>query len=122
MAEDWIKLDQAELEKPRFETFRGVSVELHISPYNLPGAVRFYTSKDRQNFNIEFRYLGGEEQTTEVKYSDSVTIHLGEKSERLYRIEIKMAEWNVLEGGLKLQLIGDAITSLAQHHSRASLK
>jgi hypothetical protein len=89
MMGEWQKLNRAELNTPTRETFRGVSVELALSPFDIPEAVRSGWTAEKKIFSFEFKYLGGDESTREIRNSKTpVTLHVGNTSNRLYRVDI----------------------------------
>lgn len=90
---DWIKLDPrtaAESFEPQRRSLDGIQIELAVSPYDVPDAVRGYINKDENNFVIEFRYLDDEAWKV-TQLDSSIALRLGTHTERLYGLEIDLA-------------------------------
>jgi hypothetical protein len=68
----------------------GVQVELSLSPYDLPEAVRGSFDDSLQKFIIEFKYVQGEEWTRRPA-GDYAILRVGRNSNRLYGLEIDLA-------------------------------
>lgn len=117
MATGWIKLDSARLNQPQTETFRGAQVEVRMSPYELPEAVRAYTNPDRTCFTIEFRYLGTDEPVRETPVG-AVTPYTGRESGRLLRLDIDLSRLPGGAHGLTLKMVHQAIDSLGKGPDR----
>jgi len=84
---EWIQVNQKELNVPRTETRNGVEVQVFVSPYDIPEAVRGAYDKRVNRFAIEFKYLADEEPTVEQIDGD-MRLFVGKTSNRLHRIEI----------------------------------
>ena len=84
---NWVTLDQTELNLPHQETVKGVTVEVMLSPYDIPSHVRGDYDSEIDKFVIEFKYLGAE-PTKYVRQSDSLSLRVGKNSGRVYAIEI----------------------------------
>jgi hypothetical protein len=90
MQAEWIKLDPDRLDKPMRVRLRDTEVEVRVSPYDLPEAIRGYWSLNHRRFTIEFRYLAGEEPLAMLSEIDFLTPYVGRHSKRLYRLDIDM--------------------------------
>lgn len=90
--ENWIKL--RELEAPHeltgnAEGDQGINVQVTLSPYDIPVAVRTSEEPGKRLFVIEFKYISGNDEPRETKVEDaSVRILTGKKSGRLFRLEV----------------------------------
>ncbi len=83
---DWIQVEIGDEEKVRKATIRGAEVDLFVSPYDVPDAVRGSYSSDEKIFSLEFRYVG-DESIKEVA-GEHVTYHIGSFSSRLYGLDL----------------------------------
>src|SRR5258707_13421143 len=89
---DWIQVEIGDEEKVRKATIRGAEVDLFVSPYDVPDAVRGSYSSDEKIFSLEFRYVG-DESIKEVA-GEHVTYHISSVSSRLYCLELGLkAPW-----------------------------
>jgi len=120
MEHEWIKIDKDIIDKPREVEFRGLQIQVTVSPYDLPEAVRSYTSDDGQLFVIEFKYIGEEE--TVRKGGGSIHIHTGRNSQRLYKIEIGVNSLVGAERGVRLQMVESAIQTLGNDPAHRARK
>lgn len=82
----WIRLSARKYADEVPEKTQGVEFNVHVSPYDLPDAVRGWFDRERKRFVIEFRYLT-DEHTQSRTADQHVTFHVGERSGRVYRIE-----------------------------------
>lgn len=117
MEGEWISLDQNVIDRPRRGRFQGMEIEVELSPYELPEAVRGYLTDDEKTFIIEFKYLAGAEATVPQSAIDSVVIHLGRTSKRLYKIEIGTDVWAGAAHGVRFRM-AQAIEALENDPSR----
>lgn len=88
---EWMKIDLSSFDTRRKTMIRGNPVELCVSPYDIPQAVRAIIDISEKYLTIEFKYLT-EENTIERKESDSITYILGVRSSRLYGIKFNIEE------------------------------
>jgi hypothetical protein len=120
---NWIDVDLDAYTKERKAKIRGVEVELLVSPYDIPVAVRGCFDKSKNRFIIEFKYLVPEKTKT-LTLDQFVTYRIGESSQRLYALEVDV-QWlrekaGELEAGLSKE-IDEALDKLAQK-PRSSLR
>lgn len=117
---EWILLDPKSLNtqvKPANKS--GVSVSVYLSPYDIPEAVRgYFDGDDSKCFVIEFKYMGGEEPMEAANNQQDITLMLGKKSGRLYRIILKPKEFPDGAVNLRLGLVEQAIGNLAKRPPR----
>lgn len=88
---EWLRVNPAEFSKPEQRKIHGMNVEVFVSPYDMPEAVRGILEADSKTFTIEFRYIGGDEPLEQV-IQDRVTTFVGKHSERIYKIVLPMAK------------------------------
>jgi hypothetical protein len=86
---DWLDLDLDTETSERSQEIRGVKVELLVSPYDIPEAIRGYFHKSKERFVIEFKYIGYEPTTPKVE-DRYTTLLVGKNSGRLYGIELDL--------------------------------
>lgn len=84
---DWIKTNTLDLAERRGKVSKPHSVHMMLSPYDVPNAVRTY--HDGDDTIIEFRYISIKENTkTHEANIPGVSLILGEKTDRIYKIII----------------------------------
>jgi hypothetical protein len=112
---DWLEIIPKEFSESEHVQIRGVSVEVFLSPFDMPEAVRGSYDKDAKKFLIEFRYIGGDEPLS----SDSLegaTISIGKHSKRIYKIELEQVDLtNEQKVGLRLIPKVDAVLESLEH-------
>jgi hypothetical protein len=102
---EWLKLDPAEFSKAEHKSLHGVDVEVYLSPYDIPEAVRGSYNKENRRFLIEFKYIGGDEPLeTETDNRSGAILKIGRHSKRIYQIEIDMDSTKEKMIGLRLIL------------------
>ena len=87
----WLKLDPQRLDKPNGRNVpkEGVHIEVHMSPYDIPDAVRGEYNKYTNRFVIEFRYIG-EEPWRAQTIAEHVVARIGKNSGRIYGLEVNV--------------------------------
>lgn len=101
---EWLELDPTKLNVGTQKEIRGVQVNVHLSPYDVPDGVRGYFDKKLNRFVIEFRYMGQEdpnESVDRIDHQRHVRAIVGRHSRRLYRIEIDTISLQVKAVGLQ---------------------
>lgn len=88
---EWLEINPTEFSKPEQVQIRGAKVDVFLSPYDMPEAVRGSYDKDAKKFLIEFRYIGGDEPL-ETDVLENATISIGKRSKRIYKIELGKIE------------------------------
>jgi hypothetical protein len=73
--------------RPERRDSQGVRVDLLVSPYDIPEALRGEYVREKGYFQIEFKYISSED-TYEKPEMENVTVRLGRNSGRLYAIEL----------------------------------
>jgi hypothetical protein len=115
---NWIKLDASRLSEFGEETrvVRGVATRVLPSPYDIPNAVRVRSDESSGRSLIEFRYLN-EEPSERVSAAPGIWFQVGQKTKRLYCIEIDVAaarsRGNVVTRIPLPKLIGLALDQIA---------
>jgi len=86
------------------QKIHGVTVEVALSPYDIPQAIRRWVDEKTKSTVFEFRYLT-EERSREQKPVEGVTLSIGENSGRIYRLEIdsKLAKGSPVSCALRIE-------------------
>jgi hypothetical protein len=98
----WIRVDPEKFTKLRHEKIRGVDVEVFVSPYDVPLAVGGEYNEKIDKFVIEFKYLSPEEEKIPLKDDPDFSLIVGEKSRRLYGIQIEVKKLDAERVGLRV--------------------
>jgi hypothetical protein len=118
---EWLEINPKEFSKPEQVQIRGIKVDVFLSPFDMPEAVRGSYNKNTKKFLIEFRYIGGDEPL-ETDLLENTTVSIGKRSKRIYKIELEQIELeNEKKVGLRLILpkVDAALESLAHVQSSA---
>lgn len=100
---NWIKLDQSRLMQGQDVVRDGVHVQVFVSPYDIPEAVRGERDKETGRFTIEFRYLSDDNSfLCESNDEKTVCLIVGKNSGRLCRIELDLNKLGVGRVGLSI--------------------
>jgi len=92
----------------------GVKVEVLVSPYDVPQAVRGYFCDGRKFFTIEFRYISSEKEMIEKSLEEHVTVKIGKNSQRLYAISLDMQ--SLQANSIKLRLeVAETLKNVLTH-------
>jgi len=116
---DWLQLDPTKLNRPRTRKVRGVQINVLLSPYDVPQAVRGNYDQSLQRFVIEFLYLGDEPWRRDLKDA-VITLRIGKNSERLLGIEVNVHCIQAEAVELRMhvaQAVTKAIEHLASQHA-----
>lgn len=101
---DWVKLNPSEFNKSEHKVIHGVDLEVFLSPYDIPEAIRGAFQKESGKFVIEFKYIGGSEPLDEKDENESILLQIGRHSKRLYQIQVAIDPDMHKTIGLKLFL------------------
>jgi hypothetical protein len=101
---EWIEVDPTTLVTEKKSTIRGVEVELIVSPYDVPEAVRGHYDESKKRFVIEFKYIG-DEGTKKHTHDKNLTYRVGESSGRLHALEIDVDALKADSVALNVKLI-----------------
>jgi hypothetical protein len=99
---EWLKLDPRKLNPARREQIRGVEVEVFLSPYDVPDAVRGDFDDEVRRFVIEFKYPTGGETLVSSDDDRHVRLFTGRHSGRVYRIEVDVEALEAKAVGLRV--------------------
>lgn len=113
----WISLDPAQFSEAQQMSIEGLNVEVFLSPYDMPEAVRGLREEHPDKFVIEFKYIGGEEEV-ETETQGDLAFKIGKHSKRLYSIEVADTAFGDKKSvGLSLMLpkLDTAIDKLAEN-------
>lgn len=88
---EWLKLDPAVFNTSKHESVGGADIEVFLSPYDVPEAVRAVNDSENNHFIVEFKYIGGDEPVETEAPDHQVTFKIGKHSKRLYAIYIDTA-------------------------------
>lgn len=109
---DWLTVNPAEFNKPEQKKIHGMNVEVFVSPYDMPEAVRGTYAQESKIFTIEFRYIGGDESLEPV-IQEGITAFVGKHSKRIYKIEFPIEN----QRAVGLRLIPEVLGRLQNHPS-----
>jgi hypothetical protein len=87
---DWIDIDLNKCRTERKAVIRGSEVELFVSPYDAPIALRGYLDIKTKRFVVEFKYIG-DEPAKDQPFGKYVTFRVGQFSGRLYGFSIELS-------------------------------
>jgi hypothetical protein len=87
---NWIRVDPRQLRhpQPRQETHRGINLTFHVSPYDIPEAVRGYYDSVRNVCVIQFRYLDAPVPARDPVRQGEVAFYLDKQGQRILSVEI----------------------------------
>ena len=111
---EWLQLDGKQLNPLQKREIRGVKIDVYLSPYDVPEAVRGFYDESVARFVIEFKYLG--EESTRLKRHKHLELRVGKNSGRLYRIDVDVESLKAEAVSLNMhipELVSEAIDSLA---------
>lgn len=114
----WIQVNANEVNIPRWEIRNGVEVQVVVSPYDVPVAVRGGYDEVAKAFAIDFKYPSEEEEHVPKTVSDHITCFIGAKSRRLQRILIDVDKFDSDRIMLQVQGLADKFPEINQHPSR----
>jgi hypothetical protein len=125
----WQKLESKvlnEIQRDQLESKKddGVTVELAVSPYDLPIAVRGAFDKPKRRFVIEFKYIDQEDWSLQ-RSDEFIDLRIGKNSGRLYGIEIDADSLKADEVVLRVearQHVNKALTELVSAPVKARRK
>lgn len=111
---EWLQLDGKRLNPLQEREIRGVKIDVYLSPYDVPEAVRGFYDESIPRFVIEFKYLG--EESTRLQRHKHLELRVGKNSGRLYRIDVDVQSLKAEAVSLNMhipELLSKAIDSLA---------
>jgi len=91
----WIPTEFSVQDLKRRINIRGNKIEVFVSPYDIPKAIRGYRDPDAGRIVIEMKYITEDEPTKTQKISDWISCAIGKASSRIYSISVvaKTAEF-----------------------------
>lgn len=105
---------------------KGITLEVALSPYDVPASVNGGYSNEKKKFVIDFNYLGGREKTHSRAVSEHIVLHEGEFSGRVHAIEVDVNELQVDKVQLVVkQRLTEAIKAFSpteEHTTREGLR
>jgi len=114
---EWIPLDfEIDFLKQKIN-LNGRSLDVGVSPYDIPQAFRLTIDQDRLRLTIEFKYISDEDETNVCYLPNDIVINLGKFSNRLHRVDFTVGK-DVSELPSRLIEIGRVIgeyASLVKH-------
>ncbi|HWQ35342.1 MAG TPA: hypothetical protein VNQ79_21025 [Blastocatellia bacterium] len=119
---EWLEvnLDTEKLKQSR--KIRDIVVELLVSPYDVPEAVRGFFDQETNRFAVEFKYMGGVDEPGKDHQQDRyLKFRIGENSGRLYRLEIDVNALKANSVELRMlveQEVSEALDQLIQRSGR----
>lgn len=114
----WNRVNPQEIAKKRKKMIRGVEVQLLVSPYDIPEAVRGFYNNELQRFVIEFRYIGDEGKEERHDYPhDNVSLVISKRSGRLLKVFLDLDAMNAEAVRLNVRA---AIEELVKERKRDS--
>src|SRR2546426_6163555 len=112
----WLALSPEKLASDNQQKLRGVQLNILVSPYDVPDAVRGYYDPSLGRFVVEFRYMTDEKWSQKTQ-DQFVTLRIGRESKRLLGIEIDLNGLSAQTLSLRLhvpQLVEQAIERLSK--------
>lgn len=110
---EWIPLDSSKLNTPQRMEVKGVSLDVLMSPFDIPTDVR--TSKINDgDLLIEFRYMDEEPKHRQIK-DEGITLIIGKHSERVFGLEIDKSKFETNGQTVTLRLIIPEASSAIDH-------
>ena len=106
---NWIPVSPTDVDAQKKTLEGGVQFELHVSPYDMPQAVRGHFDPATKHFVITFKYITLEEKTNVVQAGNGINLHIGVKSNRLQSIEVDVEAFKALTSGGAVQRIADQV-------------
>lgn len=120
-AKQWVRLDPAKLGKESGEGIQGVEIQVFLSPYDIPMAVRGDYDEQEKRFVIRFRYIVGEPSKSLKIDNKYIRLSVGKNSGRLQTIEVDVDALSATHVGLRMlvpRAVKDAIERLASEPER----
>jgi hypothetical protein len=102
MEKQWIPLSNAQF-PIEHRSLQGVKVDVLVSPYDVPEAVRGHFDHSKRCFTIEFKYIS-QEAIVERSQDPNVKLWVGRNSGRLYAIELDLAKFSGNSVQLRLEV------------------
>jgi hypothetical protein len=104
---EWVLVDTETVTKPAPREIHGVTVEVVLSPYEIPDAFRGYYDNERDRFIIEFRYPDPEDWRLQSD-NKNIGVRVGQHSGRIYGFEVNAKGLGADTVNLVLRALSDA--------------
>ncbi len=85
----WLPVQEREFDKSNSKTHDGITIQVSLSPYDIPEAVRGFREANTPWFVIEFRYISSEPTRTQ-ELDQNLALILGRHSGRLFAIRMNV--------------------------------
>lgn len=112
MEKQWINLSNEHF-PIEGTSLKGVKVDVLVSPYDVPEAVRGYLDNQQKCFVIEFKYISAE-PTIERSQDANVTLRVGRNSGRLYAIQLDVTKFDTNNVQLRLE-VAEVLRNVMTH-------
>lgn len=99
----WLKLDERSLNEPQVKSKSGVRLEISLSPFDIPEAVRGFKEAGSGWFCVQFRYPDSEDGVTRT-VSDTMTVEEGKESGRIQILRVNVEKLAVEKVELALKV------------------
>jgi hypothetical protein len=115
---NWIKIDHGSIKTRKRKNIKGLQIEVSVSPYDVPEAIRGYKKDKSNRCIIQLRYLNDDEPKKSVVHDQNLSYVVGKNSRRLYSLEFDvdsslLERWKPFEHKLKWAEMSKTIDSLA---------
>lgn len=102
---DWIALDQLAIARGSLESNseRGVRIDIAVSPFDVPEALRGSFDATINRFVIEFKYMQ-DDPWIRQEGDEHLALRVGRHSGRLYGIEVDLAALDAAHLALRLKV------------------
>jgi hypothetical protein len=115
----WMRVDQNQINQPlenRDPAASGVSLQVFVSPYDIPEAIHGGYDKGISRFVISFKYAGVEEESiSKTTGNEHIDFFVGKDSNRLYRIAVDV---DAMQATTVEVAVSSAIDRLAESPTR----
>lgn len=103
----WVTVPQSIAQNipPSIQKVRGMSIQVHVSPFDIPQAIRGRYDDASRRFVIELQYMG-KERTEIRELSPQVILLVGRRTGRIYEIQVDVHSENI--GAIRIQLMNSA--------------
>ena len=108
---EWVAVRASEIDPPDKEIDNGIEVNIFLSPFDLPRAIRGSYHKSLDRFIIEFRYVD-EEDFAITNEKENIAFRVGKKSRRLLGLQINTKALGVQR--IELNVLTEAINRLIE--------
>jgi len=116
----WLPLDASKLEKHERTEIDGVEVNVFMSPYDVPEAVRGRYDVAVGRLLIEFKYFDEEKPVVDEPHGDHIVLRVGKNSGRLLGIQLDADALKAKQVGLRVfvEQVRKAINELSNTRSK----